>query len=689
MKSITPFKKGIFILLLLSCKLSYAQPGFPKPLRLGFNIGLDKITPEEMRAAKAAGIDCIEIGMGGIADTARNFIKSDETCMAIAQRAKKAAEEAGIQIWSVHMPYGKNIDLSLGNEADRKAVVALQTRILKYVAVLNPHIVLFHPSWFLNRNERALRKKQLVQSVGELNPLVKQQGAIMVIENMLGPELEHGPVRERPLLRTVEEAVEVMNLLPHDVYSAIDLNHIKYPERLILAMGSRLKTLHVADGTGREENHYFPCNGKGENNWVAILQALDQVHYDGPFLYESHSKNVADYRSCYQSLYAAAFGSRAALKPTLEQKNFPLVHQLAALQTSPAFQTAVQSLTRDYALQLQQSVQNCVDRSCYAAAFNLSPQLILQAGDAWVKEYGRNPRLKTAVATLKKGETYYRFNQLKDTSYLRKVWETETTAINRIFGVYVIGQAPRYPKIDSIRFAAKNKVYPAMLKTWLGQMAGQVELPATPLRIAIHALELNGRFEAARFEPLTAGINSAPFRQLAKTKWNRYTYSLILVPGLGPEDPALTLDPGGARRCQAAAVLYKKGLAPFIVVSGGNVHPFLTPYNEAVEMKRYLTDSLAIPETAVFIEPHARHTTTNIRNTNRMIYRFHIPSGKPVLIATDVSQTTYIRGNMTKTALRDLGYLPYSDMQPVTAEQTAYYPNKNCLQTDAMDPLDP
>ncbi|MBZ4191446.1 TIM barrel protein [Niabella beijingensis] len=683
------FRKGLFFLLLLLYKMAAAQTGFPKPLRLGFNIGMDKVTPAGMKAAKAAGIDCIEIGMGGIVDTARNFLKQDDAFLAIAQQAKKAADEAGIQIWSVHMPFGKNIDLSLGDENERNAVVAMHARLLKYVAVLDPQLILFHPSWYLNRNERPLRKKQLVRSVQELNPMVKQQGATMVIENMLGPELQHGPVRERPLLRTVEEAVEVMNLLPRDVYSAIDLNHIKYPEKLILAMGSRLKTLHVADGTGREENHYFPCNGKGENNWVAILQALDQVHYDGPFLYESHASNLADYRSCYQSLYAAAFGTGPALGTTLGEKNFPLTAQLTDLQTTPVFEKAMQAVAGEYAAQLQQDIQTCTDRTCYATALRLSPELIRRTGDAWVSEHAGNTRLQTLVAGLKKKETYYRFNQLKDTAYLRKVWETEAGYINNVFSVYISGAAPRYPKIDSIRFNEKDKAYPKTIKDYLQQAAGHVAMPATAFHAAIRILELNGRYEAARYEPLEAGLNTTPVRQLKKTNWNRYAYSLILVPGLGPEDPAVTLDSGGARRCRAAAELYKKGMAPFIVVSGGNVHPFLTPYNEAVEMKRYLTGVMGIPEHAVFIEPHARHTTTNIRNTNRMIYRFKIPAGKPVLIATDASQTQYIRGNMTRTSLRDLGYLPYSNMKNINTEQTSYYPNKECLQTDASDPLDP
>jgi hypothetical protein len=34
--------------------------------------------------------------------------------------------------------------------------------------------------------------------------------------------------------------VEIMDLMPADVYAAIDMNHIKNPERLIAALGSRI-----------------------------------------------------------------------------------------------------------------------------------------------------------------------------------------------------------------------------------------------------------------------------------------------------------------------------------------------------------------------------------------------------------------------------------------------------------------
>jgi hexosaminidase len=68
-------------------------------------------------------------------------------------------------------------------------------------------------------------------------------------------------------------------------------------------MGSRLKSVHIADGDGEDERHYFPCSGQGKNDWIAILAALDKVGYKGPFMFESKYENVKSFKECYRTLY--------------------------------------------------------------------------------------------------------------------------------------------------------------------------------------------------------------------------------------------------------------------------------------------------------------------------------------------------------------------------------------------------
>ena len=301
------FKPVIFLIVIpLITFTSFAQKkSQPEPLAVGFNIGADKISQKTMVYAKSVGIDYIETSLGAFVEKGMlNFNKSDEEIVAVLKRAKKHADAAGITIWSIHMPFSEQIDLSVKNEANRQQVVAFHKKALNFVRILEPQVILFHPSYYLGLGEREERKKQFIKSATELNREVIKINAITVIENMLGAELLLADgKRERPLLRTVEETVEVMGRLPDNIYSAVDMNHIKHPEKLIDALGSRVKSVHIADGNGREENHYFPCSGEGSNDWTAILIALDKACYQGPFMFESKYPDLKDLKECYYHMF--------------------------------------------------------------------------------------------------------------------------------------------------------------------------------------------------------------------------------------------------------------------------------------------------------------------------------------------------------------------------------------------------
>lgn len=145
---------------------------------------------------------------------------------------------------------------------------------------------------------------QLVRSVGELLPDAKKIGARVVIENMLGYELVKDGNYERPLGRTVEEVLHIMSLVPREVDAAVDTNHIDNPELLISALGRRVRTIHVSDGDGRSECHELPGQGRGDNDWTAILKALyEDAHYRGVFMYEVKKAEFPQLKACYDRLY--------------------------------------------------------------------------------------------------------------------------------------------------------------------------------------------------------------------------------------------------------------------------------------------------------------------------------------------------------------------------------------------------
>lgn len=286
--------------------LSFIQVSFPQPLSIGVSLPLNQITTQKLKYAKSVGINSLQISVGEWLDE-KGDIKVDENQMKKeVEVAKRAIEKTGLVVAAIHMPYGRYIDLSLINDSLREKVVAIHKKILLFCSALQPRVILFHPSWFLTLNQRDGHIDQLVKSVNELRGPVSNLGALMVIENMTGPELYveyKGAKYERPLGRSIAEMKDILNRLPNDVYAAVDLNHILHPEKMILALGGRVKFIHVSDGDGAHEFHYYPCSGKGMNDWVSIIDALYSTGYTGPFMFECHYKDLEDLPPCYNFLY--------------------------------------------------------------------------------------------------------------------------------------------------------------------------------------------------------------------------------------------------------------------------------------------------------------------------------------------------------------------------------------------------
>lgn len=398
--------------------------------------------------------------------------------------------------------------------------------------------------------------------------------------------------------------------------------------------------------------------------------------------------------------FAVAVKAQPAASSTannLAARNFPFLTRLAANSRLAGLlqaDAALLNLTKVRSKRLQNALEACPAAGCYTNLLSWTPEEVNSIGNELVKLYPFSPALRDVAEHLYKSGEYRSAGGKSDTALLRQAWITDAKGINRILAVYLSGQKPTYARIDSISFAPGDAHFLETMRNALkSRMAGAGKSAGLffelPLYAAATVLELNGRDEAVRYLPLTGGANGAPRQRVRKTDWKKYPYSAILVPGLGPELPGQNLDPGGAARCVAGAQRLKNGLAPFIIVSGGHVHPYKTPFNEAIEMKKYLVDKLNVPADAIIVEPHARHTTTNLRNANRLVYQFGIPANKPILIVSDSSQINYIGKGMEKVALRDLGYQPHQQLKQLNDHEVSYYPNRESLQVNSTDPLDP
>jgi hypothetical protein len=292
---------------------------------------------------------------------------------------------------------------------------------------------------------------------------------------------------------------------------------------------------------------------------------------------------------------------------------------------------------------------------------------------------------------LRPSGVFIKYSRQSDSEMLIAAWKDAANGMNRLLRVYCLGDNPFYKDIDRVSFDVSSEEYRKLLKVKLAEIQfSKDSLFFEPtLNFALKLLEANRRDEAGRYEPLAEGENKAGVQNLAKIRWSDYPYSFILVLGSGPGGSA-RLSPIGAKRTDTAARLFLEHKAPLIILSGGNVHPMQTPFNEALEMKKYVMEKFKIPEQSILIEPHARHTTTNFRNGARLAFRYGIPNDLKALVTSSEDHITVV----TKDGFRircstELGYFPMEYITRISPVEAEFKPSVASLFFDVNDPLDP
>ncbi len=383
----------------------------------------------------------------------------------------------------------------------------------------------------------------------------------------------------------------------------------------------------------------------------------------------------------------------------VQSKNYyllTLLQQLPEINKLVSNDVELSKIARIKRDHLLAGLKNCGDNvNCYLDRIKFDTAEIHDVGARLVTLYGSQNALRLIVQKhLVPSGCYNRFGNLPPQEMLRKAWEQDAKAVNQAIKVYAGGAKPNYPDIDSVSVDVHWKYYPNFIHFLSGTVIGEVKndrLFFTPAMVfALRAIEVNERNRAADYEPMQSGCNKPAYQRIKTVKWADFKYSLILVPGEGPEVYDQPISPIGMLRCRSAAYRWREGVAPFIMVSGGKVHPFKTKYSEAEEMKKYLIETMHIPENAILMEPHARHTSTNMRNCARLIFRYGIPIDKPCLSSSNKEQSEYISGKtMENRCIEELGYPAYKNGNRISETEAEFYPLVSSLQIDPDEPLDP
>lgn len=293
------------------------------------------------------------------------------------------------------------------------------------------------------------------------------------------------------------------------------------------------------------------------------------------------------------------------------------------------------------------------------------------------------------------------FNDSKAPHALIDAWPRYAQALRYITDTYGNGSSARASADNMLYNATGNdwKYYMEAYGTYLASnYSGHTLPPFDSVQTAVKLVHANERGNALWYPQLWSIVNAKPLAKSKNMCWDDYEYSAILVPGMGPELKDERLSPQSKLRANIAAVQLAENKAPFIITSGGAVHPPHTPFTEAIELRNWLVGEHNVSDERVLAEPYARHTTTNLRNSARQLRFIHAPEHKPVLIATNSDQYRYILGapphspntSVTAAGMSWVGY-KLGTFEAVDKHfLIKYHPNWSKISfVDPMDPLDP
>ena len=249
--------------------------------KLGTSLSLT--TPNIERAMlilKKAGIDYVEVGMHSSKDMELAEI------ITLVNNYKKAADAAGIAIWSIHIPFGWDYDISLPDpilrERSRQAILLT----MKLAKGLGPYQkAILHPSF--EPIDEAFR----MAHIASFRACIKEFGPL--IEEKYNVRLAIECLPRTCLGNNAAEMISLIGDIP-SVDVCMDTNHLlsEKTEYFAEKLNSRIQTVHVSDYDEINERHWLP--GKGVINFPAVVGALVKSGYKGPFMYEVSINDYGD-----------------------------------------------------------------------------------------------------------------------------------------------------------------------------------------------------------------------------------------------------------------------------------------------------------------------------------------------------------------------------------------------------------
>jgi len=270
------------------------MPADPRTWSLGTASSLfRRPSTTEWTACRQAGITHLELDLFGHGiDATSPEGRGAHTALV------RQAQEAGLTLWSVHLPFGGRWDISATDPAARAWAVQQNGELLQQAAAWGAGRAVIHGSAEpISPEARPERLRTSLASLATLAECAARAGIQLAVECLPRTCLGNAAAEMHSLLAAAE-----------GLAVCCDVNHlfVEPPAAFIDALGPEVATLHISDNDAVDERHWLP--GRGVIDWTAVLGALARAEYPGPFLFEVGGVAPADLTGAWQRLLEA-FGT--------------------------------------------------------------------------------------------------------------------------------------------------------------------------------------------------------------------------------------------------------------------------------------------------------------------------------------------------------------------------------------------
>ena len=206
-----------------------------------------------------------------------------------------AAKKYGLTFEQMHAPFPVMIK---GNEEVNQKMLRITENCIRLCARMGGHYIVVHPVTLAYQYSKREEYEFNIEMYKRLIPIAKETGVVICLENMFYEKNQH---LMEGVCSDFREASDMIDELNHFAGEELfgfcfDVGHAnilgKNLYQAVVALGNRLKILHIHDNDGVSDLHTMPYtfmrswNGLG-TDWDGFLKGLREIGYKGVLNFET------------------------------------------------------------------------------------------------------------------------------------------------------------------------------------------------------------------------------------------------------------------------------------------------------------------------------------------------------------------------------------------------------------------